>query len=66
MRSNLRQWGDWKDDLNRLFRSDSDRYTMAIRKIDKALDYVDSYIRSLWKVEVRRTLAAETRYSTFT
>ncbi|KAJ2903486.1 hypothetical protein MKZ38_009885 [Zalerion maritima] len=66
LRSNLRQWGDWKDDLDRLFRSDSDRYATATRRIDKALDFMDSYIRSLWKVEVRRSSDIEFRYDNFT
>jgi hypothetical protein len=66
MRSNLRQWGDWKDDLKQLFCSNAARYITAIRKIDKVLDYVDSHIGSLWKVEVRRTPDSKAYYRTFT
>ena len=64
-RSTLRQWGDWKDDLERLFRSDPNRYTTSTRKIDKALDFVDSHMRSLWKVEVRRSPDSEAHFKTF-
>ena len=64
-RSTLRQWRDWEDDLERLFRSDPNRYTTSTRKIDKALDFVDSHMRSLWKVEVRRSSETEAHFQTF-
>ena len=53
------------NDLERLFRSDPNRYTTSTRKIDKALDFVDSHMRSVWKVEVRRSPETEAHFQTF-
>jgi hypothetical protein len=46
--SSLREWGDWKKDIERVFEGDPSTYRTGSQKILKALDYVDSSLKSLW------------------
>jgi hypothetical protein len=46
--SSLREWGDWKRDIERVFEGDPDTYQKGAQKILKALDYLDSNLKSLW------------------
>ncbi len=46
--SSLREWGDWKKDIERVFEGDLDLYQRGTQKILKALDYLDSNLKSLW------------------
>src|SRR5271154_1541714 len=40
--SSLREWGDWKLDIERVFEGDPDTYRSGAQKILKALDYLDA------------------------
>ena len=44
----LREWGDWKRDVERLFEGDPYTYQTGSQKILKALDYLDASLKSLW------------------
>src|SRR6266496_6757807 len=46
--SSLREWGDWKRDIERVFEGDPSLYQTGGQKILKALDYLDSHLKSLW------------------
>jgi hypothetical protein len=46
--SSLREWGDWKRDIERVFEGDPYLYRRSSQMILKALDYLDSSMRSLW------------------
>src|SRR5436190_8932360 len=46
--SSLREWGDWKKDMERVFEGDPYTYQKGSQKILKALDYMDSSLKSLW------------------
>jgi hypothetical protein len=46
--SSLREWGDWKKDIERVFEGDPYTYRTGSQKILKALDYLDSNLKSLW------------------
>lgn len=46
--SSLREWGDWKKDIERVFEGDPSTYRTGAQKILKALDYLDSNLKSLW------------------
>jgi hypothetical protein len=46
--SSLREWGDWKRDMERVFEGDPSLYHSSSQKILKSLDYLDSNMRSLW------------------
>ena len=46
--SSLREWGDWKRDIERVFEGDPYTYQSGGQKILKALDYLDSNLKSLW------------------
>jgi hypothetical protein len=46
--SSLREWGDWKRDIERVFEGDPDLYHRGAQKILKALDYLDPSLKSLW------------------
>ena len=46
--SSLREWGDWKKDIERVFEGDPSTYRTGSQKILKALDYVDTSLKSLW------------------
>jgi hypothetical protein len=46
--SSLREWGDWKRDIERVFEGDPDLYYKGAQKILKALDYLDPSLKSLW------------------
>ena len=45
--SSLREWGDWKRDVERLFKRDPQTYQAGSQKILKALDYLDNSLKSL-------------------
>ena len=45
--SSLREWGDWKRDIERVFEGDPDTYRTRAQKILKALDYIDPSLKSL-------------------
>ena len=46
--SSLREWGDWKRDIERVFEGDPQTYQSGSQKILKALDYLDPSLKSLW------------------
>jgi hypothetical protein len=46
--SSLREWGDWKRDIERVFEGDPNTYQHGSQKVLKALDYLDSNLKSLW------------------
>src|SRR5882672_6341530 len=46
--SSLREWGDWKRDIERVFKGDPDMYRTGGQKILKALDYLEPSLKSLW------------------
>jgi hypothetical protein len=46
--SSLREWGDWKRDIERVFEGDPDTYRTGGQKILKALDYLEPSLKSLW------------------
>lgn len=46
--SSLREWGDWKRDIERVFEGDPWLYRRSTQKILKSLDYLDSNMKSLW------------------
>ena len=46
--SSLREWGDWKKDIERVFEGDPYTYRTGSQRILKALDYLDSNLKSLW------------------
>jgi hypothetical protein len=46
--SSLREWGDWKRDIERVFEGDPHLYYAGNQKILKALDYLDANLKSLW------------------
>jgi len=46
--SSLREWGDWKKDIQRVFEGDPYTYRTGSQKILKALDYLDTNLKSLW------------------
>jgi hypothetical protein len=46
--SSLREWGDWKRDIERVFEGDPNTYQTGRRKILKALDYLEPGLKSLW------------------
>jgi len=45
--SSLREWGDWKRDIERVFEGDPDTYRTGGQKILKALDYLEPSLKSL-------------------
>ena len=45
--SGLREWGDWKKDMERVFQGDPSTYRMSVQRILKALDYVNEKLKSL-------------------
>ena len=45
--SSLREWGDWKKDIKRVFKRDPYMYQTGSQKIFKALDYLDTNLKSL-------------------
>jgi Zinc knuckle len=46
--SSLREWGDWKRDMDRVFEGDPTLYRRSSQKILKSLDYLDPNMKSLW------------------
>jgi hypothetical protein len=46
--SSLREWGDWKRDIERVFQGDPQTYQTGSQKVLKALDYLDASLKSLW------------------
>lgn len=46
--SSLREWGDWKRDIERVFEGDPYTYQRGSQKILKAIDYLDHNLKSLW------------------
>jgi len=44
----LQEWGDWKKDNEKVFEGDPFTYRTGAQKILKALDYLDSNLKSLW------------------
>jgi hypothetical protein len=46
--SSLREWGDWKRDIERMFEGDPETYRKGTQKILKALDYLEPSLKSLW------------------
>jgi hypothetical protein len=46
--SSLREWGDWKRDIERVFEGDPETYWKGTQKILKALDYLEPSLKSLW------------------
>ena len=46
--SSLREWGDWKRDIERVFEGDPETYRKSAQKILKALDYLEPSLKSLW------------------
>jgi hypothetical protein len=46
--SSLREWGDWKRDIERVFEGDPYLYRHSSQKILKSLDYLDANMKSLW------------------
>ncbi len=46
--SSLREWRDWKKDIKRVFEGDPYTYQTRSQRILKALDYLDSSLKSLW------------------
>jgi len=46
--SSLREWGDWSLEMERVFDSDPYTYQHGHQKINKALDYVDKPLMTLW------------------
>ncbi|KAK9364315.1 hypothetical protein V1509DRAFT_555045, partial [Lipomyces kononenkoae] len=46
--SSLREWGDWKRDVERVFEGKPDTYRKGRQRIIKALDYVDKSLKTLW------------------
>ena len=46
--SSLREWGDWKRDIERVFEGDPETYRKGTQKILKALDYLEPSLKSLW------------------
>ncbi|KAK9364327.1 hypothetical protein V1509DRAFT_557506, partial [Lipomyces kononenkoae] len=46
--SSLREWGDWKRDIERVFEGKPDTYRKGRQRIIKALDYVDKSLKTLW------------------
>jgi hypothetical protein len=46
--SSLREWGDWKRDIERVFEGDPETYRRSTQKILKALDYLEPSLKSLW------------------
>lgn len=46
--SSLREWGDWKQDVERVFQGDPNSYRRGNKRILKALDYVDKSLKTLW------------------
>ena len=45
--SSLREWGNWKKDIERVFEGDPYTYQTGSQKILKALDYIDSSLKTL-------------------
>jgi hypothetical protein len=45
--SSLQEWGDWKKDIEQVFEGDPYMYQKRSQKILKALDYLDSNLKSL-------------------
>ena len=46
--SSLREWGDWKREMERVFEGDPRTYGKGRQKILKALDFVDQPLVTLW------------------
>ena len=46
--SSLREWGDWKKEVERVFEGDPRTFRKGRQKILKALDYVDKPLKTLW------------------
>jgi len=46
--SSLREWGDWKREMERVFEGDPRTYGKGRQKILKALDFVDQSLVTLW------------------
>jgi hypothetical protein len=46
--SSLREWGDWKKDIERVFEGDPYTYRTGSQRILKAIDYLDTNLKSLW------------------
>jgi hypothetical protein len=46
--SSLREWGDWRKDIERVFEGDPKTYQTGSQKILKALDYLDTNLKTLW------------------
>ena len=63
--STLQEWSDWRDDLKQLFQNNPDWYDSNLQKIDKALNFVDTRVHSLWKEEVQHDSVAENCYVMF-
>ena len=59
--SSLREWGDWKRDIKRVFEGDPDTYQTGAQKILKALDYLDLNLKSLWYTYSEQKRARDTR-----
>ena len=45
--SSLREWGNWKYNIECVFKGDSYTYQTGAQKILKALDYLDTNLKSL-------------------
>jgi hypothetical protein len=63
--SSLREWGDWKRDIERVFKGDPYLYRHSSQMILKALDYLDSNMRSLWYTYQEQQLGS-IKWSKFT
>ncbi|KAK9364483.1 hypothetical protein V1509DRAFT_667985 [Lipomyces kononenkoae] len=46
--SSLREWGDWKSEIERVFEGKPHTYRKGRQRIIKALDYVDKSLKTLW------------------
>ena len=46
--SSLREWGDWKREMERVFEGDPRTYGKGRQKILKALDFVDQPLVTMW------------------
>jgi hypothetical protein len=64
--STLRQWGDWKLDLQRVFDADPYLYKRKDHnKVSKALDHTDEDLRSMWNSHITQKPRDRKRWKVF-
>jgi Zinc knuckle len=65
LRATLREWSDWKSDLQRAYRGAPHRYAADYAKIIKANQHMDKDCRTQWDTFVRESPGVDDDYDAF-